>query len=130
MSRPKPNGKRKPYKIVEFKRYAYFISRTREERDQEFGYHTDQGFAKQFKMQPAALSDWKLREDFWKEHDKHMARFKGAEADVISGVVRRAANGEKIGAQDAQLYLRYVKGWNPAIRLTDAEFTGGNDDFG
>ena len=131
MSRAKPKGK-KVYKKAEFQKYAYFISRTTDERDQEFGFHTDTGFAKQFHITGACLTDWKQRDDFWMEHAKHMTRFKSAESDVVSGLIRRAAHGEKIGAQDAMIYLRYVKGWNPKVDLAaNVELIAGDEkDFG
>jgi hypothetical protein len=126
------HSKRGAYKKAEFLQFARFVALTTEEKKQEFGYYTYVDFAKNKKISRAVLSQWINSDQLWLERDKHLAAiYKAGTSDVLAGVKRRAAHGEKIGAADAMLYLRYVEKWNPKIDLSGSvELVSDGVDFG
>ena len=125
-------SKRGAYKHKEFLLFARFVALTHDEKIQEYGCYTYSDFAKKFKVSRAVLSQWMNSEQLWTERDKHLSMiYKAGTGDVLAGVKRRAAHGEKIGAADAMLYLRYVEKWNPKIDLSGSvELVSDGVDFG
>lgn len=97
-------------KPTEFEKYAFFLSLPATERDQTFGYHTEADFAKENKVHPGTLTEWKHDDRVWEKRDLYMRSFRRFTADVIAALARRAM---KAGyAFEVQTWMKLVEGWN------------------
>lgn len=97
-------------KNIEFEKYAFFLSLPTPERIEAFGYSTEHEFAKQFKVHPGTLTEWKQHEELWKKRDGYLRSFRRLTADVLASLARRAI---KQGyAFEVQTWMKLVEGWS------------------
>ncbi len=106
------NDKGTHRKRKEFEVYASFIALTLKERQEQFGFYTDQEFARAHRINAGTLSEWKRDLKLWELRDKHMTAFKQFTAQVLEGVRNRATNQGDPAA--AKIWLQFVEGWNPS----------------
>lgn len=118
-SKSPKNSKKIPgiKKQREFELYGLFLALPREEREEIFGYHTDQGFCKQHKVSPWALVDWKSKPELWEIRDKHFSVFKKYTADIISAVRNNVLR--KGDAQGGKLFLQFVENWSEKQKVEE-----------
>lgn len=105
MARRKPSTtkskKFSPYRKAEFIEFARFIAYPQVLQESEFGFHTEEGFAKANHVDHSTLVEWKKTEEFWDERDKWMRLWgKRQTPEVLRGVQRNAIkDGNAAGAK-------------------------------
>lgn len=88
--------------IEEFQAAALWMAIPRKERLPE----TQDQLAKQLKVSPDSISDWKKRDDFWKLVSEHRQRWvKDEISDVVAGLIKRAKHGS---APEVKLFLQFA----------------------
>ncbi len=115
-NRTKPN-KPKPYKESDFKEFVRYSAFPQVLREDEYGYYTDDAFARAHKMSRTTLFEWKKSDRFWdeiKETLKEWGRTKTP--DVIMGLYRQAVRGGK--AAEAKLWLQYFEDFKEGNETT------------
>jgi len=107
-----------PYKITEFEIYAHYLSLTTAERNDYYGGHTDDYFAKKYKVSRETLSDWSDNPKLWQLRDKHL--FKKSKK-ITPDILRALELGAKkhLRASEVNLWLEKIEGWLTKIQIED-----------
>jgi hypothetical protein len=109
---PKKPGSKKGVikRVSEFEVYASFIALPDVLKVEVFGFDTDLGFAKKYKISNATLSDWKQDERLWAMRSKFMAHFKKLTPNVLHALYKQI---EKEGkAAEVLAWVKIIEEFN------------------
>ena len=114
-------------KKVEFEKYGYYLSLSSDEREKIFGFHTDGGFAKKFKVSQETLVTWKDSDNLWEIRDRHLRHFKQYTANIYRALYGGAM--ERKSAAEIKLWLQAVEGWKESVKTEGGVKVGFEEEF-
>lgn len=109
--RKKPKKKkeydlRKPFEYAQFVKWIATPSVLREPSRQD-------DLAKEFRVHPGTLSEWKKRESFWDDVRAEMKfYFKTKTPNVLQAIYQKILKGDGSGGE-AKIWLQYIDEWIP-----------------
>ena len=105
--KPKIVGVSKTAERLEFIRFTALL---RVFREKEWGFNSDDGFAKKFKLNTCTLCAWKKDPEFWEAiRDTLKLWGKDRIPDVIAGMYKKAISDGN--ATEVKLWLQYFDDW-------------------
>lgn len=99
--------KKERTKRVEFELYASFLALATDDKDKIFGFHTDEDYAKKYKVSRTTLSEWKMDDKLWELRDRHMKKFKEYTPNVLKYLY--AGMALKKSAPEAMAWFKLVE---------------------
>ena len=102
-------------KQATFEVYGFFLSLPSPERQEEFEFYTDKGFAKKYKVTSETLTAWKKDDALWEIRNEHMSAFKKHTADVLAALGRKAL--KRGDAFEVLTWMKLVEGYNEKTGL-------------
>jgi len=112
--KPKDTPPKNPYKKGDYKEFVKFYALPSIFREEQFGFKTEQDFAKHFKIGQDTLVDWKKKEEFVKDVDEQLKKW-GADKtpEVIAALLKTIEADGK--AAEVKLWLQFIKGWKEGM---------------
>lgn len=98
-------------KEIEFREFALFLALTLQERQDIFGFYTQQEFQKKYKVAAKTLLRWKLDPRFNELHESYLSSHRQFAAQVLEGLRNKATTEGNSDA--ARVWLQFVMGWVP-----------------
>lgn len=126
MGRPRKHFSDKPIepdRKAEYISFVLFTAYPKVLREKEFGYKNDVDFAREYKLEPDTLANWRGRKQFWDDVAAQLRVWgKGQTADVVMGLLRKAVRDG--GAAEAKLWFQFFEDFkekNESTLLTNRE---------
>ena len=102
---------KKIQRIAEYRKYILFSATPNQFREKEFGYKTNEGFAKDNHISQRNLMLWRLRDDFWPQVNTAMnAYLKQFTPSVMGAMLKNIENNGD--APEVKLWHQLVEGWS------------------
>jgi len=98
----------------DYKEFVKFYSLSSPYRIQEYGYKTEQKFAKEYNLCQDTLTDWKKRKEFQNDVDIQLNKW-GADKtpNVLAALYNTILADGK--ASEVKLWLQYIKSWREGM---------------
>jgi len=108
--------KRGVYKKADYKVFVKFYAMASIVRQEEYGFKTEQDFAKHYELEQDTLTNWKKREEFNNDVDIQLQKWgAGKIPNVLLSLYRTVMRDGK--AAEVKLYYQLVKGWKEGMVL-------------